>query len=114
MGEAVDLSHALVSVATLKPSCDKALGSLGAREIDVIREEQIELSVAVVIEERGRGAPARIIDAGLARHIAKSAAAEVLQLLIGTQIRDIEIHPTVVVEVTGGHSHPIAGGQNPG
>src|SRR3954468_18800598 len=42
-------------------------------EVQIIRDEEVEISVAVVLEERGPRAPQGIADAGLPCHVAKRA-----------------------------------------
>ena len=44
-------------------------------DVEVIDDGEVEPAVAVVIDERGGGAPERVVDAGLLRDLAEAAAA---------------------------------------
>ena len=70
-------------------------------EIDVVRDEQIEMSVAVVIQKRAAGVPARLRlrQSRLRRHIGKGAVAVVVEERALPVVADEQVVMPVVVVV---------------
>src|SRR5262252_6308606 len=80
---------------------------LGAREIHVAGDEQIEVAVAVEVGKRTARAPAA---AGYSRgcgHIGKSEVASILVQRVAPDARDVQIDVTVVVDVARAHAHAV-------
>src|SRR5262249_32686890 len=77
--------------------------------------DQVEPAVPVEIDEAAGGAPARLLDPGRARHLleaepaAVGPAAAVAEQPSPAVLRDVDVHPTVVVEVADGDAHAVAG-----
>ncbi len=75
------VGEAAVAVVAVEPVGHRAVGAraaviaradgvvaqlvAGEREVEVVGDEEIEVAVAVVVDERGARAPERIADAGL-------------------------------------------------
>ena len=78
------------------------------REVHVIRDEQIEQAVAVVIQPGGAGRPALVVHAGLARDIGESPVAVVVIKNVRAEVGDVEVLETVVVVIPNRHAHAVA------
>ena len=74
-------------------------------QVDVVRDEQVEMSVVVVVAEGGPGRPAGIADSGARRDIGERAIAIVAEEMIGAEAGDVEVFPAVVVVITGRYAH---------
>ena len=79
----------------------------GEREIQVVRHEQIEIAIAVVIEEGRARAPERIAHARVACHIGERPVSVVAKQRIRSEARDEEIQVAVVVVVADRDSHAV-------
>ena len=73
----------------------------------VIRDKQVRLSVAVIIEPRGAGAEICIVNAALRRHVAKMPVAFVVEQPVAVERRDVNIGQAVVVVVSNRNAHAI-------
>ena len=82
----------------------------GEIEIHVIRHHQIELAVAVVVDERASRAPrfARTRHAGLLRHFGEDTVIVVIEPVLAV-VRDVQIFPTIVVVVADANALSPAG-----
>src|ERR1700720_3580572 len=78
-------------------------------KIDVVRDHQIDETVAVVITEGGAGGPAAISNAGFGGHVSKCAIAIVVEEHIAAQASEIKVRPTIIVVVADGAAHGEAG-----
>ena len=76
-------------------------------------DEKVEPSVAVVVDKRGRHAPAVVICPALLRDVRERAVAVAAIQLIATEIRDVQVDTAVVVEVTCCHTHAISARVDP-
>src|SRR5262249_5719977 len=89
--------------------------SLGPRllkiELDVIADEQVQVSIAIVIEPRAPCTPAHlwIVDAGLARYVGKSPVAVVMEQDVVSPEAAEEVIPAVVVVITNANTRLPAG-----
>jgi hypothetical protein len=59
--------------------------------LQVVADEEIEVAVAVVVEERRRNAPARIIRPALLRDVGKRPVTVVPEQLIRSEDRDVQV-----------------------
>ncbi len=86
------------------------LAATGLRRIvvHIIRDKEIEPSIAVVVEEHRRGSPAFILNAGGVRLIFKRAIASVHEEVIGAEAGHVNVWKPVVVDVPHGRSHAVA------
>ena len=75
--------------------------------VQIVRDEQIERTVAVIIDKRGARAPAGARHAGARRDIFEVTAAVVSQQDIAPEVGDVQVGEAVVVEVAGRHAHSI-------
>ena len=82
-------------------SAGRTATDLLAREIEleVVADVEVEPAVAIEIEPDRGNAPAVIVETALEIDLAESPVALVVEELIGTQIREIEIDPAIVVVV---------------
>ncbi len=80
------------------------------RRVQVVGDEQIQIAVAVHVEERAAGAPARESHARLARDVGEHAVAVVAIQRVGAVARDVEIDAAVVVHVAGARAHAVVAG----
>ncbi len=74
----------------------------------VARHVEVEIAVAVGVEERAAGAPASRRDAGLGRHVRERPVAVVPEQEVAPPVRHVEVELPVVVEVA--HAHAVAPG----
>ncbi len=77
------------------------------RPLHVVRDEQIELAVAIVIEPGGAGAEIRVLDAGCGGDVAELAAAFVVEQPVAFERGDVDVLAAVVVVVGDRHSHAV-------
>src|SRR5207247_9107422 len=69
--------------------------------LDVARDVEVQIAVAVSIKERTPGAPAAGSHAGTRRHVLERAVAAVAEQRVGPPIGDVAIEAAVAVEITG-------------
>src|SRR5882724_7306904 len=69
-------------------------------KLHIARHEQIESSIVVVVAPGGACGPTAQRHAGLFRDVCECAVAIVVIETILSEIRDVDVGPTVVVEVT--------------
>ena len=80
----------------------------------VVPDEQIEPPVAVDVDKRRGDAPGRgAVGAALERDVGEGAVPVVAEHLIAQESREVEINPSVVVDVAGRHALPIAARDDP-
>src|SRR2546422_3189489 len=101
------------STVPLRRTIAADAGWIGARAVgpqDVLHvagNVKIEPSVAVVIEKcGGYGEPADVC-AALARDLGERAVVVVAVQLIGAEVRQVQVDPSVVVDVAGSDTHPV-------
>ena len=82
--------------------------------LHIAADEQVQVSIAVVVEESGAAGPAAAADAGRLAHVPKSPVALVVKELVRGEVGEVEIGPAVVVVVPDGHAHGIAAAAHPG
>ena len=85
-------------------------GRSGKIEIHVIRDDEIEVAVAVVVDERTTGAPGLTgsRDAGFLRNLGEHSVIVVVEPVLAV-VGDVEIFPSVVVVVADAHALAPAG-----
>ena len=71
------------------------------RRLDVARDVEVQIAVAVGIEERAARAPAAGGDAGAGSHLLERAVATVAEQRVRSPIGDVEIEAAVAVEIAG-------------
>ena len=69
-------------------------------EVNIIRDNQVELAVAIVVNERATAAPrlARSADSSLVGHIGEDAVIVVVEAVLAV-IGDVQVFPSIVVVV---------------
>src|SRR6185369_10782737 len=77
------------------------------RKISVVHHHQIEPAITIVVEKTRGGAPTRIVGRRVLRHIVKRTVAFVEIHLVRTEIGEIEIGPTIVVDVADSGAHAV-------
>ncbi len=86
----------------------------------VVRDEQIEQAVVVVVQPGRGGGPHLLAAQGRALHpgfvgdVGEGAVAIVVQQLVAGDVRHEEIGPAVVVVIAHGDAHPVALACHPG
>ena len=80
-------------------------------ELDVIADEEIEMAVAIVVEEGAAGAPAHafVVNAGLASDVGECAVAVVVKQNVVSPEAAEQIVPAVVVVVADANAGLPAG-----
>src|ERR1019366_2894217 len=86
---------------------------MGEPEIYVVGNEKVEPAIPVKIDEGSTDAPTRNVGAGFCGDIGECAVPVVAPHLIVAEIRDVEIDPSVIVEVRSRNSHAISLGPDP-
>ena len=71
------------------------------RRLDVACDVEVQIAVAVGIEERASGAPAAGGDAGAGRHLLERAVATIAEQRVRSPVGDVEIEEAVAVEIAG-------------
>src|SRR4051794_32217271 len=100
VGEPAGTAHDCDPLPHASRTCARLRGG-GEVEVNVIGDEDIELAIAVVVDEGAAGAPlfAGSGGAGLFGDVAEGAMALVVEEVVFTVGRDVEIFVTVVVVV---------------
>ena len=79
-------------------------------EIDVVRNEQIDEAVVVVVAEGQSRSPALVaVETGFLRHVRKRPVVVVVVEHDSAEAAYGEVGPAIVVEVANGHAHRPAG-----
>ncbi len=73
----------------------------------ITADEEVQIAVAIVVEEAGAGGPAAAGDAGLFSDVGEGAVAVVAEQRVAAEIGDVEVWIAVVVIVAGGHAHAV-------
>ena len=94
----------------LQPLCGARRRRILRFEVDVVRDHQIEMAIAVVIDKRASCAPSRFrpIKATLLRFVAERAISQVVQENVMPPLGDEEIHVAFVIRIAGADSLPPA------
>ena len=82
--------------------------------LHVARDVEVEVPVAVGVEERAARAPARSRDAGRGRHVLEGAVALVAEEEVRAPVGHVEVEPTVAVEVARADAVAPGGGVDAG
>ena len=125
-GDIGEMTAAVIAIEAIRrrtvgprPAVVARAGSVGAglvaceREIQVVRHEQIEIAIAVVVEKGRARAPERIAHARVARHIGERPVSVVAKQRIRSEARDEEIQVAVVVVVADSDAHSISAQTDP-
>ena len=86
---------------------ERAVDVFLERPLHVVRDEDVEPAVAIVVEPRRARAEVGVLDTGRLRHVAKPEVPLVVEQSIALDRGHIEIVATVVVVIAGGNTHPI-------
>ena len=86
-------------LAAVEGGAGAGAGDVGAVEVDVAGDEEVELAVAVVVAPGGAGGPAADGDAGFFCDVGEGAVVVVAIEAIFAEVRDVDVWPAVVVEV---------------
>ena len=95
------------------PQASRAAARLGRVlriEINVVRNEEVEAAVAVVIEKSAARGPARVLvpQASLARHVSEGTVAVVVQQNVVAPEGNEQVHEPIVVVIASADSLPPA------
>ena len=74
----------------------------------IIADVQIQIAIAVVIEESGARSPTRVVNTGHVREIDEMAGALVSQQNVPPDAGDVQIDIAIVVVIARGHPHAVA------
>ena len=77
-------------------------------EVHVVRDEQIEIPVRIVVQERGARTPPRIVNSGCARHVGECAIAVAVEEDVVPDVGHVEIEEPVVVVIACRRTHSVA------
>ena len=75
--------------------------------LHVVPDVQVQPSITIVVDERGRHAPSGEIRAALHRHVGEGSVTVVAEQLVLPNVRQIQVDAPVVVEISRGHAHPV-------
>ena len=97
-----DRAESIGSAVVAPARSGEAGRGFGELVIEVVRDVKVESAVAVVVEEGGRRAPARIPEPGTGRgrDVFEAAVAPVAPQLVPAVAGEVEIDVTVFVDVT--------------
>ena len=76
-------------------------------EVDIVRDEEIEIAVTIDIEERAARAPQRGIGAARVRDFAEPATTRIPIQRVRSDVGDIQVDQAVVVVVARACAHPV-------
>ena len=79
------------------------------RRVEIVRDDDVELAVAVVVEEGRADGEERVLEARVLS-LLEGAVAAVPPDGVGADVRQIEVEPPVAVEVHPEGAHPQAAG----
>ena len=80
---------------------------IGEAEVDVVAHVEVQPAVPVIVQESRADTPTRVIRAGCPGHIVKGSIPVVSKQLVGPEIGQVEVGPTIIVEVSRCHAHPV-------
>src|SRR6185436_10327550 len=75
--------------------------------LDVVGDVEVEPPVAVVVHEGGGHREPAVVRPALVRDVGERAVVIVAVQLIRSEVREVEIDPTVVVDVAGSDTHSV-------
>ena len=75
--------------------------------VDIVPHEQVEPPIAVEVQKRRRHTPRGVVRACLSGDVRKCSVAVVLEHLVPSKIRKVQVDAPVVVEVPGCDSKPV-------
>src|SRR4051794_10096290 len=76
--------------------------------IHVTKDEEVEPSIAIVVEPTGAGGPSRSVEPQLTGYIRKGAVTLIAVHNIAAISRNVEIDESVVIVIAGGHTEAVA------
>ena len=79
-----------------------------ARGVDVVGDEEVEVSVAIDVDERAARAPQRRAGPAGVGHLGEPAAAGIAIEGVRADVGDVQVDQAVVVDVAGARPHPVA------
>src|SRR5262245_10956636 len=77
-------------------------------KIHIVANIKVQPSIPIKIKKGRTDAPSGIICPGLFGNISESSISVVSPHLVGSKISQVQINPTIVVEVARRHTHAIA------
>ena len=86
-----------------------AIGLPQGRPADVARDEQVEVAVAVEVEEAAAGPPSLVREPGCRGRVLEGPVAAVEVQHVGAEVRDEQVGVAVAVDVPARRPHPVAG-----
>src|SRR6266404_1359755 len=89
-----------------------AVRTAGCREGYIVHHKKIQPAVSIVVEERRARAPARVVGEARLGDVRKRAVAIVNEHLIRAEIANVQIVPSIVVNITNRDAHYVAGREN--
>ena len=84
------------------------------RPFDVVRDEQVELAVVVIVKPQRAAGESRIGHAGFRGDIGKLAVAQIAEKMIRSDRGDVDVHVAIVVVVADGAALAIDFKREPG
>ena len=75
--------------------------------LDVVRDEEVELAVAVVVEPGGAGREGGVAQAGLRGHVAELAGAFVVKEVVAAESGDVDVVAAVVIVIADRHAEAV-------
>ena len=110
--EAIGLGAVALGSAVVGPAVGRVAAlARGQAVVDVVDDVEIEIAVAVVVEEAGTDRPAlSAADARPGGDILEGAIAAVAPQLVGAEVGEEDVDMAVAVDVTGRDAHAVAGG----
>src|SRR5204863_14146 len=81
--------------------------------IQIARNDQVQTSIAIVVDETSSGAPTASSHSRLGRNIRKSPVAIVVVQSVPTDISDQQVRVSVIVVVPGRYSHTVSSALHP-
>ena len=90
-------------------------GAVAEIEREIVGDEQIEVAVAIDVEQRTAGAPpiAAGIEAGLGRDVLEASLAEIAIQHVAAEVGDEQVDAAVAVHVAGAHARRPADAVEP-
>src|SRR5687768_1156263 len=76
-------------------------------EVDIVRDEEIEIAVTIDVEERAAGAPQCGISAPRVWHLGEPATARIPIQRVRSDVGDIQVDESVVVVVARAGAHSV-------
>ena len=110
-----NISHAIINI---RMTIDARVAGVDAvfvvldAEVDVVRHEQVHVTVVIDIAEGTTCAPELGAGAGLFGNIRKCSVSVVVIQLVGSNARHVKVRPPVIIIVRRTRTHSVAGHDN--